>query len=299
MRSESDLPYFETPLQTILDVELEEAGVRLLVKREDRNHPTVSGNKWWKLKYNLKESLQQKHETILTFGGAYSNHIFATAAAAGLLGLQSIGIIRGEETLPLNKTLSFAKSQGMRLQYISRDDYRKKDSHSFLEQLRELFGNFYHIPEGGTNDLAVKGCFELGSMLKEIEFDYLAMPVGTGGTMAGVIAGLEGKGEVLGIGVLKGGEFLQREICDLLQKNSMKDYGNWQLLTSYHHGGYAKVSEPLLAVIDYMNDRHNLPLEPVYTGKLLWAVMDMVKKGWFRRGATILALHTGGLQEKY
>jgi 1-aminocyclopropane-1-carboxylate deaminase len=290
------LAYAPTPVQELFHDDLERAGVRLLVKREDLNHPTVSGNKWWKLKLNLKAAIRASHDTLLTFGGAYSNHIFATAAAANGLGLKSIGIIRGEETFPLNKTLKFAQRQGMQLHYISRERYRKKDEEFFTDELRREFGNFFLIPEGGTNDLAVKGCFEWANEIRNIDCDYVALPVGTGGTIAGLIAGLAGQRQVVGISSLKGGEFLQPEISGLLEKNFGKVYGNWQVLTSYHHGGYAKVSEPLLAFITQMMNQHNLPLDPVYTGKLLWAVMDMVRKGWFDKGATVLALHTGGLQ---
>jgi 1-aminocyclopropane-1-carboxylate deaminase len=290
------LSYHLPPVQEIITQGTERAGVRLLVRREDLNHPLVSGNKWWKLKYNLEEAIFQNHDTILTFGGAYSNHLFASAAAAKLLSLKSIGIVRGEETLPLNHTLSFARQQGMMLHYVSREAYRQKDSVEFISRLQDRFGRFYLIPEGGTNDFAVEGCKELGTQLKTIDFDFLAMAVGTGGTMAGILCGLDGKGEVLGVSVLKGGEFLEREISDLVKDNSEIVYGNWRLLTSYHHGGYAKVSEPLLALIQTMKDQHNLPLDTVYTGKLLWAIFDMVEKGWFGRGSTILALHTGGVQ---
>lgn len=293
------LVYHSTHLQEIIDPQLEKAGVRLLIKREDLNHPLVSGNKWWKLKYNLEEALSQGYRVILTFGGAYSNHIFATAAAANIIGLKSIGIIRGEETLPLNRTLIFARQQAMSLHYISRDDYRKKATEEFIDQLRYRFGDFYLIPEGGTNELALKGTREWGRLLKEIDFDHLVMAVGTGGTMAGVVSGLEGKGEVLGISVLKGGEFLEREISELQKKNFEEVYGNWRVLTSYHHGGYAKVTEPLLAFIHDMKTRHYLPLDTVYTGKVLWAILDMVRQGWFGRGSTILALHTGGMQGEY
>lgn len=272
------------------------AGVRLIVKREDLNHPTISGNKWWKLKYNLEEASLQGHHTLLTFGGAFSNHLYATAAAAHELGFRSIGIVRGEETLPLNPTLTFVTSKEMLLHYISRDAYRKKNDPAFLEELHKKFGDFYAIPEGGTNDLAVKGCAELGRLLDTIDVDYLCLPVGTGGTITGIIGGLRDQKEIIGVSVLKNGSFLKEEVDTQLQKNFNTAYGKWTLLTSYHHGGYARTSKELLGFIKEMNEKHNLPLDPVYTGKLLWAVMQEVKKGSFRKGSTILALHTGGLQ---
>lgn len=291
------LKYNKTPIQEVNDGFLQKTGVRLLIKREDLNHPFVSGNKWWKLKNNLAAAFQGDYDTLLTFGGAYSNHIFATAAAADELNLKSIGIIRGEETLPLNRTLTFAKERGMRLHYVSREDYRCKAEDDFMENLRKRFGDFYSIPEGGTNTLAVKGCEEFAKkILSEIDFDYLCLPVGTGGTMAGIVAGFGGEKEVTGISILKNGEFLNDAINALLKKNYSKSYRNWCLLTSYDHGGYAKVTKELSAFIDEMLETHNLPLDTVYTGKLLWAVMEEVKRGRFKEGSTVLVLHTGGLQ---
>ena len=291
------LSYQPTPILQLRNELLDDAGVQLLCKREDLNHPDISGNKWWKLKYNLEEATRQEKKTLLTFGGAYSNHIYATAAASHESGFKSVGIIRGEETLPLNKTLAFAQHCGMQLHYISRTQYREKNNPSFIQELHNKFGDFYLIPEGGTNEFAVKGCAEFGKqLLQEIEFDYLCLPVGTGGTITGIIAGLEGKKEVVGFPVLKGGDFLKDEIEKLLQKYSNTSYGNWHLDASYHHGGYAKATPALLDFVKLMNDKHNLPLDAVYTGKLLWAVMDYVRQGKFRRGSTVLVVHTGGLQ---
>lgn len=289
--------YNPTPIHELKDTILEKAGVRVLIKREDLNHDMVSGNKWWKLKYNLEQTQIEKKDTILTFGGAFSNHIYATATAAKQHNLKSVGIIRGEETMPLNQTLSHAEKEGMVLHYISREEYRKKNNPEFLQALQKTFGRFYLIPEGGTNSLAVKGCVEFANeILKPIDFDYLCLPVGTGGTMAGIVAGLNGAKEVIGISVLKNGEFLKDEITKLMDDFSGKSYGNWSLLTSYHHGGYAKMTKALLDFVTAMKERHNLPLDHVYTGKLLWAVMQEIEKGRFKRGSTVLAIHTGGLQ---
>ena len=290
------LSYTQTPIQEIHDGRLAKAGIRLLIKREDLNHAHISGNKWWKLKYNLEAAIKQGKKILLTFGGAYSNHIFATAAAAKELGFESIGVIRGEETLPLNTTLTFAKDCGLRLHYISREEYRNKHEATFIKNLQNRFGEFYLIPEGGSNDFAVKGCVEFAQTLNEIDFDYCCLPVGTGGTMAGIIAGLNQTKEIIGFPVLKGGEFLHGDIEKLLQGFSDVPHQNWKLDTSYHHGGYAKTTPELFLFIEKMKDEHNLPLDPIYTGKLLWAVMDYIKQGKFKRGSTILALHTGGLQ---
>ncbi len=270
--------------------------MQLLVKREDLNHPFVSGNKWWKLKYNLEEAVRLKKK-ILTFGGAYSNHLYATAAAAFELEIQSIGIVRGELTLPLNHTLSFVLEKKMRLEYVSREKYRTKTSAEFVAELNDRFGDFYLIPEGGTNSLAIKGSVEFAQQLKAIGHDYLMLPVGTGGTIAGLILAFEGRNKIIGVSVLKG-DFHYDEISHLIQTETRSDdpYRNWSMLSSYHHGGYGKVTNELLEFMKEMRAVHDMPLDPVYTGKLLWAVMEEVKKGSFARGTTILALHTGGLQ---
>jgi 1-aminocyclopropane-1-carboxylate deaminase len=292
------LLYTSTPVVEIYSDLLRASGIRLLIKREDLNHSTVSGNKWWKLKYNLEEAKNKNAELILTFGGAFSNHIFATAAAAHELGFKSVGVIRGEQTMPLNKTLSFAKSQGMELLYVSRELYRKKQEPDFLQRLQERFGNFYLIPEGGTNDLAVKGCREFASEhLSKVEFDYVCLPVGTGGTLAGIVLGLVPDKNVIGISVLKEGNFLAENVKTLLKPYAQQPIASWKIVTDYDHGGYAKTTPFLMDFITRMNLEHDLPLDHVYTGKLLFAVFEEIKKGNFKNGSTILVVHTGGLQK--
>jgi 1-aminocyclopropane-1-carboxylate deaminase len=291
------LPYTSTPVTEIKSKLTELADVRLLIKREDLNHPIVSGNKWWKLKYNLEEAKKKNAPAILTFGGAFSNHIFATAGAAHALGIRSIGVIRGEETLPLNKTLSFAKDYGMELLYVSRELYRKKTEPSFLQRLQDRFGDFYSIPEGGTNELALRGCREFAfDHLSKIEFDYLCLPVGTGGTLAGIILGLPPDKNVFGVSVLKDGSFLKEDIKRMLSPFGRQLMPTWKMLTTYDHGGYAKTTPELLRFMEDVMRDHDLPLDHVYTGKLLFAIFEEVKKGAFKKGSTILALHTGGLQ---
>ncbi len=285
------IKYHKNNIQELKSQIFEQSGVRLLIKREYQNHPFVSGNKWWKLKYNLEEALKAGHAKLLTFGGAYSNHIYATAAAAHELGLKSIGIIRGEETLPLNPTLSFAKASGMQLHYVSREAYRDKIDTSFIEQLHKQFGDFYLIPEGGTNELAVKGCVEFGKQLSsEVHFDYLCLPVGTGGTMAGIIEGLDESKKIIGFPSLKGATFLEDEITKYSSKK------NWQLVYDYHFGGYAKVSKELMEFMDHFEKQFNVPLDPIYTAKMMFGIMDLIKKKFFESGSTILVVHTGGLQ---
>lgn len=283
--------YDKTKVVELKSQIFEQFDIRLLLKREDENHPFVSGNKWWKLKYNLEEAMKSGDTTLLTFGGAYSNHIYATAAAAQEMGLASIGIIRGEETLPLNPTLSFAKASGMKIHYVSREVYRNKTATSFIDQLHDQFGDFYLIPEGGTNKLAVKGCAEFGKQLEEtIAFDYLCVPVGTGGTMSGIINGVSEPKKIIGFPALKGAAFLEEEIRRYTVKK------DWQLVYGYHFGGYAKVTDELRMFMNEFENKFNLPLDPIYTAKMMFGVMDLIKKNFFEPGSTVLAIHTGGLQ---
>lgn len=292
------LTYKKTPFLELKNEELRKFDIRLLVKREDLNHPFVSGNKWWKLKYNLDEARRLGKTRLLTFGGTYSNHIFATAAAAKESGLTSIGIIRGEQVS--NDTLEFASGCGMELHHISREDYRLKNDPAFVEMLKEKFGDFFFIPEGGTNSFAIDGVEEFGKeIVRSVAFDILFLPVGTGGTMAGMIAGFNGEKQIVGVSVLKNGDFLSDEVKKLLEMNSRKNFNNWSLLPSYHHGGYAKTSPALLSMIDQFNSEYDLPLDKVYTSKMMWAVLEEVRKGKFKKGSVILALHTGGLQGNY
>ncbi|HEY5824887.1 MAG TPA: pyridoxal-phosphate dependent enzyme [Cyclobacteriaceae bacterium] len=290
------LNYSKKPLFEFATDLAKSRGIKLLVKREDLNHPFVSGNKWWKLKYNLEQAVIQGHQTLLTFGGAYSNHIYSTAAAAQELGLKSIGIIRGEETLPLNSTLSFVKEAGMQLYYVSREEYKRKNEEEFIGSLKEKFGDFYLIPEGGTNEFALKGCAEFGqSLLHEIDFDYLCLPVGTGGTIAGIICGLKGQKKVIGFSSLKG-SFLKDEVTQLVSSYSNTNYSNWRIEEAYHFGGYAKLTEELIYFIKDFEKKNAIPLDQIYTAKMFYGVFDLIAQNYFEEGSTILLLHTGGLQ---
>lgn len=265
--------------------------VELFIKREDKIHPFISGNKYRKLKYNLQEARKLEYDTLLTFGGAYSNHIAAVAAAGNEFGVKTIGIIRGEELaykINENPTLHFAKSQGMQFKFLSRSTYRDKESKGFLIALKEEFGNFYLVPEGGTNQLAVKGCEEI---LKEVDrvFDYVCCAVGTGGTISGLINATKENQKVLGFPALKG-DFLSANISKFVSKN------NWELITDYHFGGYAKVNKELIDFINQFNQAYNIPLDPIYTGKLMFGVIKMIEANYFKKNSKILVIHTGGLQ---
>ena len=268
----------------------EKLGVELYIKREDKIHAFVSGNKYRKLKYNLLEADKMGFKTLLTFGGAYSNHIAAVASVGDVLGFKTIGVIRGDElenAVNSNPTLSFAQDCGMQFKFVSRESYRIKTTNTFIEKLKAEFGDFYLVPEGGTNDLAIKGCEEILTDADEI-FDYVCCAVGTGGTIAGLINCSKPGQQVLGFTALKG-DFLQQDISKFATKN------NWKLITDYHFGGYAKINDELVTFINQFKNKQNIPLDPVYTGKMIYGIFDLIEKGYFPKGTKILAIHTGGL----
>lgn len=270
---------------------LVEKQVTLVLKREDLLHPFISGNKYRKLKYNLLAAKAENQHTILTYGGAYSNHIAATAYAAKEKAFKAIGVIRGEElenSWQTNNTLKKAYDDGMRFKFISRSDYREKESAEFIEALRKEYGNFYLVPEGGTNSLAIKGCEEIITK-EDKEFDVVCSSVGTGGTVAGLIKSSFVHQKVFGFSALKG-DFLRNEIEQLV------DNERWQLVTNYHFGGYAKTSKELIEFINLFKDITSISLDPIYTGKMIFGLFDMIKHDTFAVGTKIIAIHTGGLQ---
>jgi 1-aminocyclopropane-1-carboxylate deaminase/D-cysteine desulfhydrase-like pyridoxal-dependent ACC family enzyme len=279
-------------LQSIDDEIFAERDLHIQMLRLDTIHTGISGNKWYKLKYNLEEAYQSGNDTILTFGGAYSNHIHATSIAAASAGLKSIGIIRGERVDPLNPTLKDAIEQGMLLDFVSRSEYRKWDEEGL--RLQERFGSFYLVPEGGTNNFGIKGASEILHLI-ETDFDYVVVPVGTGGTIAGIICGLKGKKKVIGISVLKG-DFLKNTVAQLVLDYGNSNYSNWSILNNYHFGGYAKFTEELLKFINSFKSDVNISLDPVYTGKMMYSLYDLALKDYFKPGTKIIAIHTGGLQ---
>lgn len=272
------------------------APIKLWIKREDLLHPYISGNKYRKLRYNLEEAQGNNFSTLLTFGGAYSNHIAATAAAGKEYGFKTIGIIRGDElkdktTYPLheNPTLNFAHQQGMQLKYIDRKSYRLKHTPDFVEKLHDELGAFYLVPEGGTNNLAVEGCEEILNE-EDSKFDYICCAIGTGGTISGIINSKKTHQKVLGFPALKG-DFLSKEI-----RKYVHTMDNWQLQTDYHFGGFAKMNEDLVHFINDFKRQTAIQLDPIYTSKMLYGIVDLMKKGYFDKEAKILAIHSGGLQ---
>ncbi len=288
-------PVKQTNEVEIYDPLLSEKDVRLFVKREDQLDEVISGNKYRKLKYNIEKAASDGHQTLLTFGGAYSNHIHALAYAGNKYSFKTIGIIRGERIEPLNPTLKDAEKFGMHLDFVDRAAYRLKSEESFIDELRNKFGDFYLVPEGGSNTYAVKGCVEIVRQIQQ-DFDFICCACGTGGTLAGIICGLVGRARAIGFPVLKGGEFLLNEVEQLAFDYSSKRYKNWQLMVDYHFGGYAKYSWDLIAFINDFKGTHGIPLDPVYTGKMMFGVFDLIKKDFFPPGSKIMAIHTGGLQ---
>ena len=268
---------------------------KIFVLRIDKLHREISGNKWFKLKYNLIEAEKLNHKTLITFGGAYSNHIYAVASAGKEFGFDTIGIIRGEEYFPLNPTLQFAVDCGMKLFYLNRAEYKNRNDKAFQEKLKIKFDNPYMIPEGGTNQLALMGTEEIVNHIKT-NFDYICTACGTGGTIAGIISSLKGEKKILGFLALKGGEFLENDIRELVTERSSQSYNNWKLITDYHFGGYAKIDISLINFINEFESINNFKLDYIYTSKMFYGIRELLKQEYFSKGAKIVLLHTGGIQ---
>lgn len=290
---EKNLP---TPVQQIDEPEFAEQGVQLFLKRDDVIHPEISGNKWRKLKYNLLEAQRQGCDTVVTFGGAYSNHIAATAAACRLAGIKSVGIIRGEElNVSGNATLKKAAGDGMLLKFISRDDYRRKEAEDFLTELQLQYDKCFMIPEGGANAYGLQGCAEILKEVKE-PFDVVCVACGTGTTMAGILTTASHNHQVIGFSALKGGAFLAEEARALLRKANKQAVAPCRVITDYHFGGYARHTAELIQFIYDFKTKYNIELDFAYTGKMLFGIYDLIQKGFFHSGTKILAIHTGGTQ---
>lgn len=275
---------------------LKEKGVELYIKREDKIHEFVSGNKFRKLKYNVEKAKEEQKETLLTFGGAYSNHIVATAVAGNLSGFKTIGVIRGDElavnfekVIAENPTLKVAYENGMQFEFVSREQYRRKQDSVFIDNLKKQYGNFYLVPEGGTNELAIKGCEEILTEEDE-KFNYICTAVGTGGTISGLIKSVKKHQKVLGFPALKG-DFLFEDI-----QKMTGDFINWKLINKYHFGGYGKYNEELIRFINKFYKQTQVPIDPIYTGKMFFGLLDLIQNDFFPEHTKILAIHTGGLQ---
>ncbi|HEY4461460.1 MAG TPA: pyridoxal-phosphate dependent enzyme [Streptosporangiaceae bacterium] len=295
-----------SPLEEVADERLARAGVRLFLKRDDLISAEMPGNKCRKLTYNLEAARRSGHRVLLTFGGAYSNHIRATAAAGRAFGFATIGVIRGEEHEPLNPSLSYAAGQGMRLAYLDRTTYRAKAEPGVIAALRDRFGAFYLIPEGGSNGLAVRGCAEIPAEIGA-PFDVMCCPCGTGGTLAGIAAGLGPGQRALGFSVLKGGQFLTGTVAGLQAEafgagaglgsgvglGSGAGSGNWAIDDRFHFGGFARRRPELDGFIGDFRDRHGLTLDWVYVAKMMYGIYTRTAEGSFPPGTDIVAVITG------
>ena len=270
-----------------------EDNICVTVKRIDQVHPYISGNKWYKLKYNLQAAKRLGHTQLLSFGGAYSNHIYALAHAAAQYGFTSVGIIRGQELAnkPLNPTLDKATKLGMRLEFIDRHAYRHKHTPEFLEQLQRRYPDAYIIPEGGSNELAIKGCEEILTEQDCQKYAVVVCAVGTGGTFSGLVNRSHAQQKILGFAALKG-DFLTTEV----QKWVDKDKQNWRIYADDVFGGYGKYNDELLKFIAAIKHQYELALEPIYTGKAFYRLLSLIKQGEFAPNTQILFIHTGGLQ---
>lgn len=266
--------------------------VEIDVLRLDKIGDAQQGNKFFKLKNNFAEARRQNFDVMLTYGGPFSNHIYATAAAGKENNLKTIGIIRGEED-PNNPTLQFARSNGMQLEFISREQYRRRNDKEYVQYLQNKFGAFYLLPEGGTNALAIKGCSEI-MQGREAQYDRIFLPVGTGGTIAGIISTPGLRAHVTGILVLRGDDTITKNVKSFLgeaERSAM-----WDINLNFHYGGYAKYNNQLVDFIRSFYTNYNMLLDPVYTGKMMAGIFYMIDNQKIQPGTKICAIHTGGLQ---
>ena len=266
-------------------------GVQLYLKREDKIHDIISGNKYRKLKYNLIKAKDLGYKGLLTFGGAYSNHIPAVAYAANKYNFKSISLIRGEELLSKyleNPTLKYSSELGMKFDFLSRKEYKKRNDENYLNKLQKIYKDFYLIPEGGTNKLGVLGCQEILSHEDEV-FDYICCSVGTGGTISGLINSSINCQKIIGFSSINK-KYLLNDISKFVIKK------NWKLNDEFSFGGYGKVNEEL---INFMNDfklKYSILLDPIYTSKLVYGVFNLTLNNYFKPNSKVLMIHTGGQQ---
>ena len=274
--------------------EFAQQAIRVDILRLDRIHPVVSGNKWFKLKEHLRIAVEKRNPGIVTFGGAWSNHIVATAFAARAAGLQATGIIRGESAGTLSDTLQTAAGYGMRLEFISRKEYKRKEEPEFLNRLATAYPNAYILPEGGGGPAGIKGSEEIGRLAGKAPYSHVLCAIGTGTMFLGLARAAAPPQKIIGIPVLKG---LHHFLAD--SKQWITDPGQLarcRIADGYHFGGYARKTEELLSFMRRLYACTGIPTDFVYTGKLLYAVMDMTNKGAFPPGSGLLVIHSGGLQ---
>ena len=285
----------ESKLQTISHPLFEKHQLRVSIKRDDSIHPIISGNKWRKLKFNLDFAKMHNYTGVISFGGSFSNHIHALAFSCQQQGLKSIGIIRGEKEHASNFTLSMSIKWGMELNFVDRKTYRLREDQDYLAELQEAHPDYLIVPEGGSNALALPGVGEVITELNhQCEFDTLLTPVGSGGTLAGLIKADNNQHQLIGIAVLKQNGYLIDQVNNLLGEPS--NYTHWQIMSEFHRGGYAKFNKDDAFKILNFSKQTGFTFEPVYSGKMILALLDLIEQGFFPKGHRIVILHTGGLQ---
>lgn len=282
------------PLQPVKNKLTESKDISLFVLRLDLIDPITGGNKIFKLKYNLEEAAKHPSRRILTFGGAWSNHLAALAASresvVGSKQLEVIAIIRGERPRELSDTLRFCEAKGLKLHFVTKEEYRRRNDAAYIEELKKQFGDLYLLPEGGSNELAVKGCAEILQYIEK-DFNFICCPVGSGGTIAGISSELRKGQKAIVFAAIKDGSYLNDIIFSL---NGTKH--NFELITDHHFGGFAKTTPELLRFKNEFEHEQGFELDFVYTSKMFYGIFDLIKKEHFPKGSTIVALHTGGLQ---
>lgn len=292
------MPLSYAPLQSVIDSTTVNSSVELSLLRLDLFSPLLSGNKYFKLKYNLQRAKKMGFKQIISFGGQYSNHIHALAQAGKETGLATIGLIRGEQQHVLNETLSDAVNCGMTLRFVSRSEYRQRNIPIYIESLKAEYPDAYFIPEGGSNILGVKGCMEIVDHINfhlKGDYDFIVLACGTAATLAGIAAATPEK-KIIGFSVLKNATYLENSVSGYLKKMAVTGCNNWQILHGYHCGGYAKINVELANFIHRFVTYHEIPIEPVYTGKMLYGLYQILARGEIPVGSKVVAVHTGGLQ---
>lgn len=260
--------------------------------RADLIDEALSGNKYFKLLPNIELARARGHHTLLSFGGPWSNHLHALAAAGQRYGLRTIGVIRGEQGGPLTACLQDAVEWGMQLHFVSRRDFERRQDPGWHFELFEQFGPHHMIPEGGANRAGILGCQQL--LPAHHDYTHVVLACGTGATMAGVVSVC--RVPVTGIQVLKGKGYLQHQVALLLQQHGLQGRCDWQVLDDWHGGGYARFSPQLLAFMQRFEADTGVPLDPVYSGKMMQAVVALIARDHFPQGSRLLAIHGGGLQ---
>jgi len=273
----------------------EQKGVQVFIKRDDLIHPIISGNKLFKLSLYLEKFAEGDYKTLITFGGAYSNHVHASAYKTKQLGIKSVAIIRGEQLLPLNPTLKDVAQWGVTLEPVSRADYKLKETSPRIQSIIDSYEKPLLIPEGGCGELGVLGAAKMLEEVDQSKFDFVVCACGTATTLSGLIYASEKHIKLIGVPVLKAQNWMDQEVTGYLDKLHCNKH-NWQLLYDYHFGGYAKMPENLLQFVTDIKTDYGLALDPVYTGKAFFALLDQINNGQIEAGSKVLFVHTGGLQ---